>query len=87
MARSPQKRIYFYCLWGKLLSTCSNATKVASRSQATTDNGVRDGRSVNPTHYRAVRPERQSHGVNASIYHSCIQLIELCGNSKFYACG
>ena len=77
VARSHQWRIYYHSLWGQLSTTCSNATEVAqwaapssSQSQRATDNGVRDGRSnwlsVIPTLYRAVTPERRSHGAKAS---------------------
>ena len=54
MARSTQRRIYYHhCLWGKLSTTCSNATTVAkwatpsySRPRPAPDNGGRDGRST-----------------------------------------
>ena len=55
-------------MWGQLSTTCSNATEVTqwgapccSRTQAATDNGVRDGRfnrlAITPTVHRAVPHE------------------------------
>ena len=45
-----------YCMWGKLSTTCSNATEAAqwstpicSRLQPATNNGVRGGRSYRLT--------------------------------------
>ena len=66
MASRPQIRIYYYCLWGHLSTTCIIATEVAqwatpscSRLQAATDNGVRGGR-----YNQGVRSGRRTHGGN-----------------------